>query len=108
MKLTLRRPHALDPVTLRARITERVKYYDQRYPHFEITKHYHWLDDTHARAAYRGGSGNVKILPDEIVVELELPFFARLYRGKIEEFVLHEMDAVTSSGTTSPTASAGS
>jgi hypothetical protein len=95
MKITVRGPHGLELPALRARVEERLAHYETRYPNLRLREQYHWLDERHARGSYRGGHGTVALGPDEVVVELELPFFARPFRGRIEQFVRDEIEAVT-------------
>jgi hypothetical protein len=95
MKLSMSAPHQLDVATVRGRIEARVRHYDQRYPRVELMKHHRWLDDRHVRAEYRGGEGTISIDEKSVSVDMELPFFARIYRGRIEEFVRTELAQVT-------------
>lgn len=94
MKLTFHATHALDLTTLKQRIGDRVRHLDTRYPQFEINKHYRWVSERVAEGEYRGGHGRVELGDDTIDAELELPFFARLFRARIESFVRRELAGV--------------
>jgi hypothetical protein len=95
VRLSLSHAHHLDSGTLRARIEQRVQHYVQRYPQLNLSQHYQWLDATHVRATYRGGKAEITLDAGDVRVDLDLPFFARLYRGRIEDFIRREMAAVT-------------
>lgn len=92
MKLELSRPHALDLPTLRARITARVEHYTQRYPALNLTEHYRWTGEREARGSYRGGDGWLRLDERAVHLTLELPFFARPFRARIEDFLRREAD----------------
>lgn len=94
-RLVIRGEHRLDLQTLKARVDERIAHYDARYPHLNIRGHYRWLDERRAEAEYRGGKGRVTLGEREVTVEMELPFFAKPFKGRIEQFVAKEMDLVT-------------
>ena len=95
MKLVMKGPHAIDVATLRQRVDERVGFYDKKYPNISLAQYYRWLDETHARAEYRGGSATVILGESDVAIEMDLPFFARLYKGRIEEFARAEIELVT-------------
>lgn len=94
MKLEFTRAHALDLATLKARIADRVKYYDAKHPHFALSEHYRWVSEREARGSYRGGDGTVSLGEAEVRITLDLPFFARPFKARIEDFVRREFDAV--------------
>jgi hypothetical protein len=102
MKLTLAGAHALPRPTLRARIDERVAFYDRAHPALGIRGYYAWDADDRATARYRGGVAHVSLEENRIVVEIELPFIARLYRARIEDFIRREIDAVTGASDAAP------
>ena len=78
-----------------SRINARVEHYAGRYPALDLAKHYVWKSDRVAEGTYRGGSGLIILSDDRVRVELELPFFARVYKARIEEFVERELGALT-------------
>lgn len=94
MKIEVTRPHALPPATLRERIAARVTHYAERHPALNLAAHYRWASDTEARGSYRGGDGALHIGPDEVRVTLQLPFFARPFRARIEDFLRREADLI--------------
>lgn len=96
MKIAKAGKHTLGLAALRARVDARIGVYTQRFPHLNIAEHYKWVDDRHARAEYRGGVAEVTLGEDEVMLVLDLPFFARIYRGKISDFAQREIDVVTS------------
>ncbi len=92
MKLTFHaETNELELSVLKKRISERVTHLDARYPRFEIPTRYRWLDDRTAEGEYRGGRGRVTVGARAIDAELELPFFARPFRARIEAFVQREL-----------------
>ena len=95
MKIAKAGKHTLGVAALRARVDARIAVYIQKFPHLNIGEHYKWVDETHARAEYRGGVAEVTIGEDEVMLVLDLPFFARIYRGKISDFAQREIDVVT-------------
>lgn len=94
MKLEFSRAHALDLATLKARIADRVRHYDEKHPRYALSEHYRWVGERDARGSYRGGEGAVHLGDTEVTITLELPFFARPFRARIEDFVRREFDAV--------------
>ncbi len=95
MKLDIAHPHALDLATLKARAEERLAHYTARYPHIPMREHFRWDGDRVVRGSYRGGDGTVTLGEREVRVELELPFFARPFRARIEDFVRRELALAT-------------
>jgi hypothetical protein len=98
MKLQFRAPHALTAEDVRKRIDDRVDYYATRYPNVPIRGAYHWRDDRTIVGSYRGGDGVVRIGDGEVLIDLDLPFFARPFKTRIEDFLRREADAVLRSG----------
>lgn len=94
MKLEFARAHALDLATLKARIADRVRYYDEKHPRYALSEHYRWISEREARGSYRGGDGAVSLGESEVRITLDLPFFARPFRARIEDFIRREFDAV--------------
>ena len=94
MKLHIKCDHQLGLDELRRRVDERVAFYVTRYPNVPIASSYRWHDANTAVGAYKGGEGTVKLHEGFVTVELTLPFIARAFRSRIEEFVRKEMDAV--------------
>lgn len=92
MKIELARPHALDLDDLRARIGARVEHYAARYPALDLPAHHRWVNDREVRGSYRGGDGVLRIGPAEVRLTLDLPFFARPFRARIEDFLKREAD----------------
>lgn len=87
---------------LTQRIREHVEVYAKRYPAFDIPNHYKWLNDRVAEGSYRGGSGTVTLSADKISVALDVPFFARLYQTRIEEFIQRELAEITAPESITP------
>ena len=96
MKIEYRRRHAVPVEVLRERIEARVVEYAGRYPHHDVRGMHRWTSATSAEASYRGGSGRLSFDDRTIVVELEVPFFARPFKGRIEAFLDAEYLALTS------------
>ena len=94
MKIQFRDAHALPVDELRRRVEARVALYVSKYPHVPIAGFYCWRDANIAVASYRGGEGVVELGDGHVAVELDLPFFARPFRTRIEDFVRGEIDAV--------------
>ncbi len=90
MKLEFRRPHMVPPTELRARIEARVADYAARYPQHDIAAMHRWTSETTAVATYRGAEARLAFDAATITVELELPFFARPFRARIESFLADE------------------
>ena len=90
-------PHKLDLETLRARIDARVESWAARYPSLDLAKHYRWVDPREARGSYRGGEGVMRIGDTEVRVSLTLPFFARPFRARIEDFLRREAELILES-----------
>jgi hypothetical protein len=92
MKLTFHAPtNGIALTEIKKRVAERVAHLDRRYPRFEISTRYHWVSDRTAEGEYRGGKGRVTVGEETIDAELELPFFARPFRARIEAFVQREL-----------------
>lgn len=92
MKIELARPHALGLDELRARIDARVDHYAARYPALDLRAHHRWVSDREVRGSYRGGDGVLRIDAAEVRLTLDLPFFARPFRARIEDFLKREAD----------------
>ena len=97
MKLDFRRGHGTSITTLRERIDAQVAVYAGRYPHLDVGSHYRWTSPTTAEGSYRGADGVLSFDPQNISVTLELPFFARPFRSKIEAFLEREFEVITRS-----------
>jgi hypothetical protein len=95
MKLEFRRAHGATVETLRERIGARVAVYAAKYPHLDVGSHYRWTSPTTAEGSYRGADGTISFDGSHIAVALELPFFARPFRSKIEDFLEREFAAIT-------------
>lgn len=80
---------------LRQRIEARVADYTARYPKYDVGSLYRWTSPTSAEGSYRGAEGKITFDAASIAVELELPFFARAFKGRIEEFLQREFEAIT-------------
>jgi hypothetical protein len=98
MKLEFRRGHELEVATLRTRIDEQVALYAARYPHLDVGSHYQWTSPTSATGSYRGAEGRLSFDAWHVDVALELPFFARPFRSKIEDFLEREFGVITRPG----------
>ena len=92
MKLSFTQPHAVDLGTLKAHAQRRLTHYAERYPHLGLAEHFRWVTDRSVSGSYKGGSGTLSVDEREIRVELDVPFFARPFRGRIEDFVRRELD----------------
>ncbi len=91
MKLEITQGHALDLATLKAHAQRRLEHYAERYPHLGLAEHFRWVSDRVASGSYKGGSGTLTLGEREVRVELDLPFFARPFRARIEDFVRREL-----------------
>lgn len=91
MKLEFTQAHALDLATLKARAAARIEHYNAAYPKLALAEHFHWDGDRVASGSYRGGSGSISLGEREVRVELDVPFFARPFRARIEDFVRREL-----------------
>ncbi|MEI8255494.1 MAG: polyhydroxyalkanoic acid system family protein [Deltaproteobacteria bacterium] len=98
MKLHFQHAHSLAPDALRRRVDERVAHYVARYPHLPIGGAFHWHDERTAVGGYRGGTGTVRLGDRDVRIELELPFFARPFRARIEAFVERELETALAAG----------
>jgi len=95
MKIEFRRKHGSSVEALRERIDAQVALYAARYPHLDVASHYRWTSPTSAEGSYRGADGKLSMDASDIAVTLHLPFFARPFRSKIEDFLEREFEAIT-------------
>lgn len=95
MKLEFRRGHKSTVETLRARIDEQVAIYTARYPQFDVGSHYKWTSPTSAEGSYRGADGSMSFDAASVTVTLDLPFFLRPFKAKIEAFLEREYAVIT-------------
>lgn len=95
MKLEFRRAHGATVETLRDRINAQVAVYAARYPQFDVGSHYRWTSATSAEGSYRGADGKLSFDASHIAVTLDLPFFARPFKSKIEDFLQREFAVIT-------------
>ena len=91
MKLEFVQGHSRDVASLREHAQTRIAHYAGRYPALALSEHFRWVSDRVATGTYRGGSGTLTVDEREVRVELSLPFFARPFRARIEEFVRREL-----------------
>ncbi len=91
MKLSFNQPHAVDLDALKAHAQRRLAHYAERYPHLGLAEHFRWVTDRSVSGSYKGGSGTLSVDEREIRVELDVPFFARPFRARIEDFVRREL-----------------
>lgn len=94
MKLDFSQPHSLDLAALTERINARVAHYAARYPALDLAAHHRWISNREVRGSYRGGEGVLQITATELRLTLTLPFFARPFRARIEDFVKRETAAL--------------
>jgi hypothetical protein len=99
MKLELIFEHTLALDELRRRLEARAAHWDQKKPALGIRSSFRWTSDRRVEAEARGGRGQMTLSEDHVRVELELPFFARPFRSRIEAFVRDEAAAVLSGET---------
>lgn len=91
MKLEIAQDHALDLAILKARAEERLEHYAAKYPHIPMLEHFRWDGERVVRGSYRGGDGAITLGEREVRVVLDLPFFARPFRARIEDFIRREL-----------------
>ena len=95
MKIEFHRGHGSSVDTLRERIDAQVAVYAVKYPHLDVGAHYRWTSATTADGSYRGADGQLSFDGSTITVTLHLPFFARPFRSKIEDFLEREFTVIT-------------
>ena len=95
MKIDFHRGHGASVATLRERIDAQVAVYAARYPHLDVGSHYRWTSPTSAEGSYRGADGRLSFDGSTLAVTLDLPFFARPFRSKIEDFLEREFAVIT-------------
>lgn len=91
MKLEFVHEHARDVASLKEHAQTRIAHYSERYPALALSGHFRWVSDRVAIGSYRGGSGTITVDEGMVRVELSLPFFARPFRARIEDFVRREL-----------------
>ena len=95
MKLEFRRNHGSSVETLRQRIDAQVALYAAKYPKYDVNSLYRWTSPTSAEGSYRGADGKLSFDASHIAVVLDLPFFARPFKSKIEDFLEREFETIT-------------
>lgn len=91
MKLEFVQGHTRDVAALRAYAEARVAHYSGRYPALSLGEHFRWVSDRVATGSYKGGTGTITLGDREVRVVLDLPFFARPFRARIESFIRSEL-----------------
>lgn len=91
VKLEFVQEHSRDVASLKAHAQGRIAHYAERYPALALSEHFRWVSDRVACGNYRGGSGTVTVSERELRVELSLPFLARPFRARIEDFIRREL-----------------
>lgn len=91
MKLAFSQAHTRDLPSLKAHAQQRIALYAGRFPALELDEHFRWVSERVAEGSYQGGTGTVTLDEREMRVELSLPFFARPFRTRIEDFVRREL-----------------
>jgi hypothetical protein len=94
VKIELTRPHALDVPTLRARVRRRFEHYADRYTAIPLRDCVSWGDRT-VRGSFRGGGGVLTFGDASLTATVELPFFARPLRDRIERLLQREFALAT-------------
>lgn len=95
MKLEFKRAHSTSTEVLRERIDAQVAVYVARFPHLDVGSRYRWTSATSAEGSYRGADGALSFDGSHITVTLDLPFFARPFKSKIDDFLEREFEAIT-------------
>jgi Putative polyhydroxyalkanoic acid system protein (PHA_gran_rgn) len=91
VKLAFSQAHTRDLASLKAHAQQRIALYAGRYPALGLADHFRWVSERVAEGSYQGGTGTVTLDEREMRVELSLPFFARPFRTRIEDFVRREL-----------------
>lgn len=94
MKIELTRPHALDVPTLRERVRRRFDHYADRYTAIPLRECVSWGERT-VQGSFRGGGGVLTFDEAHLTVSVELPFFARPLRERIERLLQREFALAT-------------
>ncbi len=91
MKLEFVQGHTRDVAALRTYAEARVAHYSGRHPSLSLGEHFRWVSDRVATGSYKGGTGTITLGDREVRVVLDLPFFARPFRARIESFIRSEL-----------------
>lgn len=94
MKIEQTWRHALDAATLRSRLRRRFEHYADRYSALPLRESVSWGERT-VRGSFRGGDGVVTLGEGTVTVTVELPFFARPLRDRIERVLQRELALAT-------------
>lgn len=89
--IEVRRRHSLPNETARERAEELAKSLQEK-----LGLEWHWTDDRLVfeapRGPAKGTKGSVRVTAEEVSVEIDLPFFLRMLKGKIESKVQEKLD----------------
>jgi putative polyhydroxyalkanoate system protein len=89
--IELRRSHSLPREEARRRAEELAKSLEEK-----LGLEWRWNDDRLVfdapRGPAKGTKGSVRVTPEEVSVEIDLPFFLRMLKGKIESKVREKLD----------------
>ncbi len=88
------RTHALALDVVKQRAEARLATYVARYPQLDLPGHYRWTSERTVDGSYRGGTGTITLGDAKVIIALDLPFFARPFRARIESFIERELDAI--------------
>lgn len=95
MKLEFTQSHSLDLATLKARANARLEHYAAKYPHIPLRESFRWDGERSVKGSYRGGDGTLTFGDREVNLTVHLPFFARPFRARIEDFIRRELVLAT-------------
>lgn len=59
----------------------------------ELVKSIEWVDDSRAVAHGRGFEGKFRVTPTEVVVDIDLSFLTRPFKGKVETRLMQRLVA---------------
>lgn len=96
MKITLDFAHTLERSELKRRLETRAAHWDRKKPALGVGSAFRWVSEWRAEAEARGGSGWMELGERQVRLEVELPFVARPFRARIEDFLRAEAEAVLS------------
>jgi hypothetical protein len=85
--------HGLSPELARKAVDKAMEAYSTRFA--EFNPEFHWVSEDHGKLGFRAKGvsvkGDVEIVGPKILVDLEVPFLLRVFKGKAIEVIDREV-----------------
>lgn len=89
--ISVRRPHGMSAEDAKAKVHQVVADIEGEFP--SLVDEIKWNDDkTNANVKGKGFSGTFQVTASDVMIDVDLKFFARPFKGKVEKSINSRMD----------------